>query len=565
MPTKRKYKLWLMAAGLAVLMLAAAGVIAARILSRRFEPYVREQAIEYLKKRFASEVELRAVHVRLPQTSPLRLLMTRGRGGITRVDGEGLTMRLQGRADLPPIFAIRKFAFEIDLGKLFDATRTVPLVVLNGMEIHVPPRGEQSVKRAAAAPKSKDANPAPDGRWPSVLIEKVVINNAALVILPRDPKKLPLRFEIHRLDLNSAGPGVPMNYEARLTNAKPPGEIVSKGSFGPWAAGEPGESPVAGEYVFEKADLGVFDGIAGILTSTGSFKGTLAAVEARGEAKVPDFRLKIASSPVPLTAKFDVLVDGTNGNTVLKPVHATLGSTRFSTSGAVIKHEGEQRRTISLNVSMPDGAIHDLLRLATKGPPFMDGRVLLETRIDIPPLSGKVREKLILDGRFELLEGKFLHSTIQDQIDNLSRRGQGAPTDTRIDEVVSYMTGEFRLQNEALSFRSLAFGVPGAHVQLAGGYNLANDALDLYGNLRLQSKVSGTVSGWKRWALKPVDPFFAKRGAGTFLNIKVDGTSQHPNFGLDRSGGQSRSRAARLGKKSIRDNARLETLPDSRK
>jgi hypothetical protein len=85
---------------------------------------------------------------------------------------------------------------------------------------------------------------------------------------------------------------------------------------------------------------------------------------------------------------------------------------------------------------MPDGAIGDLLRLAAKGPPFMDGRVLLETRIDIPPLVGKVREKLILDGRFELLEGKFLRSTIQD-----SRQPQpprlGAPMNTQIDEVVS--------------------------------------------------------------------------------------------------------------------------------
>jgi len=163
--------------------------------------------------------------------------------------------------------------------------------------------------------------------------------------------------------------------------------------------------------------------------------------------------------------------------------------------------------------------------------------VMLDTRIDIPPLSGKVRQKLVLEGRFELLEGKFLRSTIQDQIDMLSRRGQGAPSNTEIDEVVSYMTGEFRLQNEALSFRSLAFGVPGAHVQLAGAYDLAKDALDLHGNLRLQSKVSGTVSGWKRWALKPAHPFFSKRGAGTFLNIKVTGTSKHPKFGLDRGGG----------------------------
>jgi hypothetical protein len=329
-----------------------------------------------------------------------------------------------------------------------------------------------------------------------------------------------------------------MKYEARLTNAMPPGEITSKGSFGPWVAAEPGDSPLAGESVFDKADLEVFAGIAGILASTGSFKGTLAAIEARGEAKVPDFRLKMANNPVPLTTQFEVLVDGTNGDTVLKPVRATLGSTRFTTSGAVIRHEREQRRSVSLNVSMPDGAIRDLLRLAAKGPPFMDGRVLLETRIDIPPLLGKVREKLILDGQFELLEGKFLRSTIQDQIDNLSRRGQGTPTNTQIDEVVSYMTGEFLLQNEALAFRSLAFGVPGAHVQLVGGYNLTNDALDLHGNLRLQSKVSGTVSGWKRWALKPVDPLFAKRGAGTFLRIRVEGSSQHPKFGLDRSGGR---------------------------
>jgi hypothetical protein len=246
----------------------------------------------------------------------------------------------------------------------------------------------------------------------------------------------------------------------------------------------------------------------------------------------------MANNPVPLTTRFEVLVDGTNGNTVLKPVHATLGSTHFTTSGAVIKDEGDRRRTISLNVSMPDGAIGDLLRLAAKGPPFMEGRVLLDTKIDIPPLSGKVREKLILDGRFELLEGKFLRSTIQDQIDSLSRRGQGAPNNSGIDDVVSYMTGEFHLQNEALSFRSLAFGVPGAHVQLAGGYNLDDEKLDLHGNLRLQSKVSGTVTGWKRLALKPVDPFFAKHGAGTFLNIKVDGTAQHPKFGLDHGSGQ---------------------------
>jgi hypothetical protein len=526
MRTKRKYKILLVALGLFIIVVVAAGVIAARILSRRFEPYVREQAVAYLRERFDSDVDLRSLHVQLPRTSPLRLLRTRGRGGVARVDGEGLTMRLRGRSGQPPLFSIRRFSFQFDIGKLFDPTRTVNLVVLDGMEIHLPPRSEHSADRVSTEPANA-------GRPPSVLIEKAIINDAMLVILPRDPNKNPLKFDIHRLELDSAGTNVPMKYDARLTNPKPPGEVVSKGSFGPWSATEPEDTPLSGSYIFDKADLGVFNGIAGILTSTGTFQGTLGQIDAKGEAKVPNFRLKMADNPVPLTTRFEVRVDGTNGNTILKPVHATLGSTNFTTSGAVIKHEGQQRRTISLDVSMPNGYIPDLLRLAMKGPPFMEGRVTLNTRIDIPPLSGSVREKLTLDGRFELMDGHFLKSTIQDQIDSLSRRGQGEPTNTEIDEVVSYMTGDFKLQNQELTFRSLTFGVPGAHVQLAGDYNLTKNALDLHGNLRLQSKVSGTVTGWKHWALKPVDPFFAKRGAGTFLNIKVDGTSDHPKFGLD--------------------------------
>ena len=65
---------------------------------------------------------------------------------------------------------------------------------------------------------------------------------------------------------------------------------------------------------------------------------------------MPDFRLKQANNPVPLHTTFEVLVDGTNGNTELKPVNAILGSTAFTTSGAVLKHEGQTMRTIALQV-----------------------------------------------------------------------------------------------------------------------------------------------------------------------------------------------------------------------
>ncbi|MGH9553106.1 MAG: AsmA-like C-terminal region-containing protein, partial [Terriglobales bacterium] len=252
-----------------------------------------------------------------------------------------------------------------------------------------------------------------------------------------------------------------------------------------------------------------------------------------GEATVPDFRLKMAGNPVPLSTTFEVLVDGTNGNTILQPVHAKLGNTRFTTKGAVVKHEEKRNRLIDLKVAMPDGDLRDLLRLAAKGSPFMEGRISLNTTIDIPPLTGTVKEKLRLNGKFSVHDARLLRSNIQDQIDKLSRKGQGQPDNGEIDEVISRMSGSFQLENQRMTFRSLMFGVPGAHIQLAGDYDMGADTLDFHGTMRLLAKVSQTMTGWKRWALKPVDPFFEKNGAGTFLHIKVEGSPHKPDFGLD--------------------------------
>jgi hypothetical protein len=522
-------KKWLIGIGLVLVTGVITVFSVASVFARRFEPYIREQAIEYLRKRFDSEVELTSLRVRLPNKSSFALLRTGGRGVVAKIEGRGLLMRHKGRVGVPPMFAMKSFSCEIDLGTVFETQKIVRRVTLEGMDINIPPKGE----RPRLVPVRTTPNDQPPAA-PSVIIQEVTIGNATLVILPKDSKKTPLEFYIHRARLESIGAGQPMKYDADLTNPKPPGETKSQGTFGPWAADEPGRTPITGDYTFQKADLGVFTGIAGILNSTGRFDGSLASIHATGTASVPDFRLKMTGNPVPLTTRFEVLVDGTNGNTTLKPVIATLGSTRFTTSGGVIKHEGDARRTVSLDVSMPAGNVRDLLRLGMKGAPFMEGKVALETRIDIPPLTGKVREKLVLDGRFELAEAKFLKSTVQNQIDQLSRRGQGEPKNEKVDDVLSWMAGDFLLENEVITFRSLMFGVPGANVQLSGNFDMDDDALDLNGTLKLQAKVSQTMSGWKRWALKPVDPFFSQRGAGTFLRIKVNGNANEPKFGLDR-------------------------------
>jgi hypothetical protein len=499
-------------------------VIAAHILARRIDPYIRQQAILYLQRRFESEVELASLRVSVPNTSAVKMLLNRGRGTMVRVEGDGVLLRHKGRHDVPPMFVMKKFTCEVDLATLFDTPKIVRSVTVSGMEINIPPTGQ----RPDLSRYGDDS-----GINTEVIVQEAVITTSVLSIFPREKHRPPLRFELQDIKLESVGKNVAMDYEAQLTNAKPPGQIVSKGKFGPWAADEPGNTPLGGEYEFSKADLGVFSGIAGILDSTGRFTGTLAAIEVQGQASVPDFRLRMSGNRVPLKTQFQVRVDGTNGNTILKPVHGTLGTTNFSTSGGIIRHEADAARAIKLDVMMPKGNLQDLLRLAMKGSPFMEGQIFLQTKIDIPPLSRKVREKLVLDGQFDISQAKFLRSQIQNRIDELSRRGQGQPKNEEIDQVISGMAGTFHLQNEVIAFNALSFAIPGAGVDLTGAYNLDSDVLDFHGALKLTAKVSQTMSGWKRWALKPADPFFSKNGAGTFLRIKVIGSAKEPKFGLD--------------------------------
>ena len=520
-------KRWLLGIGLAGFLTAVGLTVAGFVLAGQIEPYIRQQAIQYLSQHFDGDVQIETLHMRVPEISPLRLLLTR-HWGTARIEGEGLFLRKRTDEGSVPLFFIRKFAGDLDLDSLFHAPILMSHVSVDGMDIQIPPRSAHTSSPAIAPSAGAVGASAPE-----VIVQKLDIQHASLTLLPRDPQKLPLRFDIQSLQLEPAGSGGEMRYDASLTNAKPPGKIHASGTFGPWQSREPGDTPVTGDYLFENADLGVFHGIAGTLRSSGRFEGRLSALTVRGQAWVPNFQLRQAGHPEPLAVRFEALVDGTNGNTILQPVSAKLGSTNFTTSGGIIEHEASQPRAIDLDVNMPNGNLRDVLSLAMKPAPFMEGRLALQTKLDIPPLTGSVRDKLILDGRFEIRDGKFHHSTLQAQLDGLSQRAQGHPGNQDADQAVTRMTGTFHMENASIHFSQVSFGIPGANLDLAGDYNLDSDAIDFSGPIKLQATISQLVTGWKRRILQPLDPLFEKDGAGTFLRIHVSGTSKSPKFGLD--------------------------------
>jgi hypothetical protein len=86
-----------------------------------------------------------------------------------------------------------------------------------------------------------------------------------------------------------------------------------------------------------------------------------------------------------------------------------------------------------------------------------------------------------------------------------------------------------------LELPQLVFAVPGADILLNGWYNLNSERLDFRGSVRTRARISQmTKSRWKRIVLKPVDPFFAKDGAGAVIRIAITSTRSDPQFGLDR-------------------------------
>src|SRR5262249_55452247 len=132
--TKRR-KTWLIVIGLALGCGFIGLLIAANVLARRIDPYIRQQAILYLQRRFDSEVELASLRVRVPNTSPLKILLNRGRGTLVHLEGEDVLLRHKGRHDVPPMFVMKKFTCDVDLATLFDVPKTVRSVTISGMEI----------------------------------------------------------------------------------------------------------------------------------------------------------------------------------------------------------------------------------------------------------------------------------------------------------------------------------------------------------------------------------------------------------------------------------------------
>jgi len=505
-------------------------------------PGLRTRLTAALAERFDSEVDLETLRVAvLPRV---------------RVSGSGVVFRHGGRRDVPPLITVASFSAEAGLLGLLGQPLRLKRVHLDRLEINVPPGGMR-VGRDDSSPSGAPAGGVGDGAQPEgegarqddipdepgtpaerapVIVDELLTERAVLRILRGDPAKEPRLFEIHHLSMRGAGSHEPWAFSATLTNPTPPGRIETHGTFGPWNGPEPARTPLDAEYEFRDADLGVFDGIRGTLTSTGAFAGVLERIEVHGRADVADFALDDVGTPVPLETRFTSLVDATNGNTWLKPVHATLAQSAIVANGGVVEREGEDGRTVELDIVMKDARIGDVLRLAVRAAaPPMTGVLGLTTKFVLPPGPGDAVQKMRLDGSFQIARARFTAGGVQGKLNELSQKARADDDDDDegpADQVVSDMSGRFVMSGGVIRFSNVRFMVPGARVEVGGRYTFRGEALDFRGTVSLEAKLSQLTTGVKSFFLRAVDPLVRRKGQ-TVIPITIGGTVSEPKVGLD--------------------------------
>jgi AsmA-like C-terminal region len=431
-----------------------------------------------------------------------------------------------GPAGSPPVVSIQKLTIQGSYADFIFRPHHISRAYLEGFRLQVP-----SLKNPGAFSGGYTES--------SMTIGEVVANGAVLEF-ERENGKPATRFDIHELSLTSVSASAGMSYRVTMKNPSPPGEITSTGHFGPFQASNPSQTPVSGTFSFQRADLGVFKGISGIVDSEGTFSGPLGHVNVKGSTTSPDFEVKRSEHAAPLSTHFQLVVNSMNGDVALTTVETSYFKTVINSSGSVAKKEGWDAKFTSLDFAVHDGRIQDILRLFVKAnTPPMSGATRLKAHVTVPPEGKPFLKEVTLQGDFDIDNGHFEKPSRQVSVDELSEtaRGEkkGKPEEKKEEpeeNVTSHVHGQVDVKNGVATFSELLYSVPGADARMHGTFNLLNEKVDLHGTLRMDSKFSQSTSGIKALFAKVLDPFLNKKN-GSVVPVLVDGTYSHPHFGLD--------------------------------
>lgn len=424
-------------------------------------------------------------------------------------------------AGTPPLVTITHLSIEARYPDLLFRPGYLDRITLKDFRLHVPAERHSLSVSGSAHSNTRIGELIADGS--SVEIE-------------RENSSSSLLFDIHTLRLFSVGDGLSLSYITTLHIPLPSGELRAKGKFGPWNPSDPRQTPVSGTYTFQNADLGVFKGIGGSLSSEDNFEGVLGHIEAHGNVDVPNFTVTRSHHSVHLQSAFRAFIDGTNGDVQLERVDANFLGTKISANGEIAHHFDMEGKRTSIALTVRNGHIEDILYLFIRQPEApLHGITSFRARVTVPPEKRPFLQTIRIVGDFGIEGGHFANATTQDSVNALSERARGEKTDQGNDAaaVISDLSGHVDLHDATANVRDLRFSVPGASAQMSGTYNLESTKIDLHGTLTTDVEFSKMTTGMKSVLLKPFNDIFRKKHAAAVIPVHLIGTFDHPEPGLD--------------------------------
>jgi AsmA-like C-terminal region len=369
--------------------------------------------------------------------------------------------------------------------------------------------------------------------WITLDVDQILADHARVEILPTGRQK-PLQFELANLHVTNLSPTRAAGFSAQVISPKPRADIMAIGRLGPWNARDPSSTPLQGEYKMPRCDLTTLPGLKGMLSSQGRFQGILKRLEITGDTESSDFSLSLSGRPESFRASFQAVVDASDGSASIQSMNGLLQSSPFVATGLVRNIQEDRHREIVLDVSVNQGRLEDVVPLAVKSETSpISGALRVKAKLEILPGDQDLLNRLRLDGDFAATNARFSSLDLRERLRDASRKAEGHPDDAAAGSSLSSMRGHVRLDNGAAEFSGLVFELEGATAQLNGSYQLANERLDLHGELSMEASLSQTASGAKKLLLKAAEPFFRGKHGGSRVPIKISGTRSDPKFGLD--------------------------------
>ncbi len=363
---------------------------------------------------------------------------------------------------------------------------------------------------------------------PETMIERFVVHESLLDIMRTGGNRF--SFPIKQLEIRNLHEGEAMTYAVDMKNAIPTGRILAQGSLGPINAKDLASTPVTGSFALTQVNLHDVGEIRGMLDARGVLKGTLQAMEVEASTDTKDFAVT-DGKPMPVDGSMRCTLSGSSGDMDIHAIDLRIGETNIHVEGSI---KGAPKIT-NLDISVERGRAEDVMRPFIQNDVPISGLVWLKSHAYVGPPGDGFMVRLRLNGSFEVPAEMLTNVKTEKSLSAFSERAQGdkppktgaVPDDKPTEEAkdaLSSLEGPVKVENGVASSPRLTFKIPGATATLGGTFRFHGEEVHMTGDLKMDTDISHTTTGFKSFLLKPLAPFFKTKNAGAVVPIAVTGT-----------------------------------------